>query len=723
MHKRYGLTGLAVMGLACGILLIPSLVDLSFGATRPAPKTAASQSGRSAATQPGCASQPAATQATHMDLKAIILERAKILQGFAGQQIPEATPQVLQQADQIAEGTVFFYETTPVRVGLKDIDWSGSHIKHQEWPAQLNRFFHLAPLAAAYTKTGDERYARAARAYIEDWLHGDSYATADVCRPGDRTLDMSIRLGTSQDTGWGGTLPAFLNSPSFDDAFVAEVCASLGHQAHWLSRHLTPNGNWRISQLDALVFTALRFPFLEGADELLRTGITGMGSALATQFLPDGVHIERTPGYHDWMTGVAASYLELARLMPQADARVNPDLLVRSLDYGAQAELAGINDSTAPHRDPGKLECLEKRGQTIRQLGLKGATAQPPLEQVFPAAGQVFVRSGWSPGADYLAFDACTWGGPHSHLSRLSLALRSHGRMLVADPGILNYEMSDPLAAYGKSTTAHSTLNINGWNQSGADASLLRTEFTPATALIHAAYQGGYWEGQYTWNFGKGRGRGVYGSHQRIVFWIRGEYVLVLDRMNTDGGCEVRNVWQLGPMDKAKAEADKLLWSSRNDDVNLLVAMLAGPAGTKMTVIEGCREPLAGWVGWHGNDAVAAPRIEFTYPAEQSGSLVSAVLLAPFTGKDKPAYKVRARRESSYGQLQYLAIELPDGQVDHVAWSEGLTLPVEAEPFATDATFVWLRTDSAGKPIKGHLLDGSYLRYNGQDIERHTLRN
>ncbi len=58
---------------------------------------------------------------------------------------------------------------------------------------------------------------------------------------------MSIRLGTSQDTGWGGTLPAFLKSPSFDDAFVAEVCASLGRQGHWLSRHLSANGNWRSS--------------------------------------------------------------------------------------------------------------------------------------------------------------------------------------------------------------------------------------------------------------------------------------------------------------------------------------------------------------------------------------------------------------------------------------------------------------------------------------------
>jgi len=56
-------------------------------------------------------------------------------------------------------------------------------------------------------------------------------------------------------------------------------------QAGFLSRHLTTTGNWRISQLDALVFTSLRFPFLEHAPQWLDIGITGLRNAIATQFL------------------------------------------------------------------------------------------------------------------------------------------------------------------------------------------------------------------------------------------------------------------------------------------------------------------------------------------------------------------------------------------------------------------------------------------------------
>ena len=76
----------------------------------------------------------------------------------------------------------------------------------------------------------------------------------------------------------------------------------------------------------------------------------------------------------------------------------------------------------------------------------------PPLEQAFPYAGHVFCRSAWKPGADYLAFDAGTWGTGHDHLSRLGFTFRAGGRPLVADPGCFSYEMSDPMAIYGRST-------------------------------------------------------------------------------------------------------------------------------------------------------------------------------------------------------------------------------------------------------------------------------
>src|SRR5512136_1391944 len=108
-----------------------------------------------------------------MSIREQIRERAAALVGFPGQTTGDATDQVLARAEQIAGGTVFFYGRTPVSVGLRSIDWSGGHIAHQEWPAQLNRFGYLGPLASAYRQTREERFAQAARAYIEDWVRTD----------------------------------------------------------------------------------------------------------------------------------------------------------------------------------------------------------------------------------------------------------------------------------------------------------------------------------------------------------------------------------------------------------------------------------------------------------------------------------------------------------------------------------------------------------------------
>ncbi|MEN6606364.1 MAG: hypothetical protein ABFD60_03900, partial [Bryobacteraceae bacterium] len=50
--------------------------------------------------------------ASAQDRRAVILERARILAVFPGQQIEEATPELLERAAKIARGTVFFYNRT-----------------------------------------------------------------------------------------------------------------------------------------------------------------------------------------------------------------------------------------------------------------------------------------------------------------------------------------------------------------------------------------------------------------------------------------------------------------------------------------------------------------------------------------------------------------------------------------------------------------------------------
>ena len=649
-----------------------------------------------------------------MKKRDVILERAEMLRDFPGQKLPEATDELLEKAGRIVKGTIFFYGTDPVEVGLKDIDWSGQHVKHQEWPAQLNRFGYLLLLASAWKATGDDRYPSAARSYVEDWI--DHHPESGELVGRDNRLNVSIRLGSSMHHGWGGTLPAFLTSSAFDDAFVEKILDSMNAQAGWLSGELTTRGNWRISQLDALIFTALRFPFLSSAEKLLTVGIRGMRNALRTQFLPDGVHVERTPSYHTWMARVLANYFRLAEIFPEADVGVTRERLRGPLDYMVHSALSGFNDATAPFADPPSLRELEERRRIFED--------DPPLEQVFRDAGQVFLRSSWEPGADYLAFDASTWGGWHSHLSRLSFVFRSKGRALLTDTGILSYEVTEPIGPYGKSTPAHSTLNLNGWNQGESDAQIMRTEFTPDFALIDAKYQGSYWE-KMTWKSGAGHGAGIFGVHERVLFWVKGEYLLVLDRMECDEGATVHNCWQLAPTDAWEMDADALAWHSKNSDVNLLVKLVYAPEGTEMQCFEGETEAPRGLVGdaAQRRRAAPAPLVEFRYPGKTFAGRFTATLLVPFEGPGVPEFTVTEARTArdpwSRDQLHYLTLTLPDGATDTVGWSNDLELPVEIDgPFVTDARFVWCRRDANRNVLKHFLLDGTYLDVDGKTVRK-----
>lgn len=582
------------------------------------------------------------------DRRDIIRRRAEALAFCPGEQLQKLD---IEKADKIAGGFVFFNNRTPVKVGLRNIDWTGGHVHHQEWPAQLNRFFHLSPLASAYAGTRTERYAEAARAYIEDWMRNDPYPNAQKRRPGDSALSMSIRLGSSESPGWTGNLHVFLSSPAFDDSFLDRMLLSLAGQADFAASHLAAGGNWYISQLDALVLISLRLPFLKNAATLRETGIMRLRHELLSQFLEDGVHIERTPSYHNWMTTVAVSYIQLARHFPEADAQVNPQRVARSLDYSVQSEFAGFNDS-ALVGDGVSEKQLTTRRKSLEAMGLTGKLPpSPPLDQIFPNAGQVFSRTGWDKDADYLAFDAASFGSTHTHLSRLSFTFRSRGRVVVADPGILSYEMSDPIGPYGKSTLAHSTVSIDGWNQSSADAQLLRTEFTPDTATIHARYQGGWWKGSYGWGFTEGHGEGVWGEHERILYWVKREYVVIIDSVTADAGHTIHSGFQMAPA-KWSLDASALRWSSSADQVQLVI----GPKDTAMECLEGQRQPPRGWAGFSGKDPLPAPHIEFRYPSGPKGPVVTVVVIAP------ASYQMTATGETA------IAITKKNGRIDEITW-------------------------------------------------------
>ena len=97
----------------------------------------------------------------------------KVVPGQTAARSPASRKKAVERADKICGGIVFFDNLgtdEPITVGKRNIDWRGGQRNHQEWVAQLNRFFMLSQIASAWVITGDEKYPARARELMEDYM-------------------------------------------------------------------------------------------------------------------------------------------------------------------------------------------------------------------------------------------------------------------------------------------------------------------------------------------------------------------------------------------------------------------------------------------------------------------------------------------------------------------------------------------------------------------------
>jgi len=613
-----------------------------------------------------------------------------------------------EAADNAAAGKVGFRHLGVewTEVGRNHIDWSAPQHRHQEWPAQLNRFFHLGPLAAAWRETRQPQFAEAARDYIADWIRAHPSRDGWTIARYDNTLNLCIRI-----IAWFTAVPALLDSPAFDDQTRGSILESARVQLDYLCEHLSSRMNWRIAQADSLLTNGLRLEGLQGADRWRRLGVHVLNDAFYRQVLPDGAHEERNPSYHEWMTRVFEKYWRMRRAMPELGLVMATGPIARMHDYAlgatrpngafnAMHDCSGRRTGTEPN------SAMEARAAFRREAGLPEML--PPTSQFFPLAGQAFLRDGWGPDATYLTFDATTWGGAHCHLSRNTVQVHAGGRSLVVDPGTLTYEASDPMGPYSKSTRAHSTINLNGWSQSEADPAT-RFESVPGYDLVASRYEGGYWPADYTWQFKPDHGRGLFARHHRTLLWIRGRCIAVLDQVWHDYAAEapfLESNWQLSE-GKVEVEAEAGRARTCYGDSNVLMLFPLRPAGSTLEVHEGEEKPVRAWLPGEGR-YVAAPQICVLVKPAPAGWTDLATILIPFAGERAP--EVAAGADSRKG-VNRILLRWGDGSSDELLWTGFLARAVDsASGIETDASLVHLTKDGGGRLLQGLVVDGTFIR-------------
>ncbi len=615
----------------------------------------------------------------------------------------------------LKQGRAFFYGDVEVEIGLSNVDWSGGHIHHQEWPAQLNRFYCVMHVLPVYQVERDKELPRLARMLIEDWIRAHPYSGKDSMLPGDSTLNTAVRLGS-----WWRAVEALADSRDFkDDAFIRSIVDSAREQLRLLRLHLARKGNWRIAGLVTMLQSGLAVP---GLDDHVPFAVHQLNETFHRQVHPDGSHEEHNPSYHSWMCHVFSQLWRIGKARPELGLRIDAVRAARMLDYQLYSTAPdggsiGLHDGSVWRPGKGLDATIKKRGAFLKDAGLSGpewdAEAKP--SRFFDSAGQVFLRSGWSADSTMLTFDATRWGGGHCHLSRNSISLYDKRRMLLCDPGVFTYEMSDQFGPYGKSTPAHNTVNFAGMSQCEADPFNTRAEIMDHAAIVSSTYGGGYYPGLYGWGWNEGKRPGVFGIHNRTLLWLPGRWALVIDSLALDPGQRYAAHWQL-PAGPHGLDAGKLRAWSAGEGRNILIQILHSNDPMSCAVREGAYLPLRGWLptGKTGKYE-PAPQVFFEGAGGGWSRSAFATLLLPFDGAEPPPVKCDFYA-SPTGNAWTLRLEWPDGGEDLVAFAPWLEEQVgSAGRLESDAALAAV-TLREGRPTGVIIRDGMFCSLDGRRL-------
>jgi hypothetical protein len=401
-----------------------------------------------------------------------------------------------------------------------------------EWRIEWSKFYYGLDLAHAFHTTGDPRFPRAWERLVRSWLR--------QVPVGFDSSDVTARRIQNWIYAWD----SFVNAAYFDDfteGFEAELLASLAAQIKHLRAHLTPERNHRTLELYALFVAALALPELDADGALLDFAVTELHRNLLADIRPDGVHREHSTHYHMLVLRSFLGARENARLygltLPAGfDAR-----LKRACDFALHCHrpdgsIPALSDSdTASYADLLMLAADFFARPDYLYVATGGAQGIRPRQTnvSFPDSGYHVQRSDWGAGqktmrdARYLIFDCGALGdGGHGHYDLLNVEIAAGGRPLIVDPGRYTYsEHGANWRHWFKGTAAHNTVCVDGLDQTpyrcgkpkGATAQGRLLEGTSAPGLDILC--------------GEATSPGYEVRHTRRIFFIAGEYWLIVDQL------------------------------------------------------------------------------------------------------------------------------------------------------------------------------------------------
>lgn len=625
------------------------------------------------------------------------------------------------------------------RIGELDAQETGD--KKIVW--ELNRHQHFITLGRAYWLTNDERYARAFVAHAASWMEQN---------PPKLGLNWLSSLEVAfRAISWMWALHFFKDSPQLTpEVFLRLLKYLYLHARHletYLSTYSSPNTHLTGEAL-GLYYIGLLLPEFRAAGRWRGNAERILLKELPRHVRADGVYFEQSSYYHRYTTDFYTHLYILARANGSGFGGEIEEKLRLLLDH-----LMCITrpDGTTPlygDDDGGKLLKFEDRRpndfraalatgaalfarpdykhvaggdggaaeETLWLLGPEGLEAFDQLEarppavgsRAFPDGGYYVMRDGWARDSNYMLLDCGPHGTlncGHAHADALAFDLASRGRTLLVDPGTYAYTGSRELRDYFRSAEAHNTLTLDGESSSIPAGPFTWRRVARATARA--------WMSHERFDYFAGEHDGYLrlpapARHSRSVLFLKGDYWIVRDRVETEGAHRYDLRFHFAP-DAAPLIEQK---DVGGDDVAAVHERSANDPGLSLCAFgDGAWREEAGWVSTCYAERAPAPVLSFV--SEGKGPQEFITFLLPH----------RAREKASPGRVREL--EAARGRAFEVSGDEDTrdlllldgALVTAGVAIESDAEWVWLRgSPSEESPEEMVLVGGRRLSLGGHEI-------
>jgi hypothetical protein len=679
--------------------------------------------------------------------------------------------EITNAADAICRHEFTFFGT-PVRYGPQ-IAWQADPVSGRPWPREfytrvgifggdtghgdvkyvweLNRHQFLPVLGKAYRLTGDEKYASAGLALIDDWIEANPWR---IGINWTSALEVAVR-----SLSWCWATALFEGSAAMSRARRQQILQSLAQHGRYLERHLSfyfSPYNHLIGEATALFVMGSLLPMLQPAARWRERGWEILDDQMPKQFHPDGGTVEQATGYHFFTLGF---YLQAILLRKHLGGDVGSRMWIgaeRALDFamymmrpdGRTPMIGDGDDGKAfqllqPH--PWDFRVFLALGAALFRRGdfnNRGGSVPPdalwllgtagrglhdsvrddmPLEtsKALPSSGYYVMRTGWNAEAHYLAFDSGeisagvshtdTPSAAHGHADALGIEVAAFGEPMLVDPGFWTYNGNETWHRYFRETEAHNTVVVDGRSQA---------EFRGRLKWSHAPRVEPYeWISLASFDCAGGQHYGYQRLeapvvHRRTVVFLKRDYWVVRDELIGEGEHTIDRHFHFAAPD---ATAHGLVACARTTEPgrpNLAVA--AVEPGGALGITRGGEAASGGWLAVGYEQKLEASIARF----RTAGSLPCGLhtLLVPFRGaRPEIAIEERPIESDARSALDRAFLVSQQGRRDVWAFSGGRTARFH-DGWVTDARWALVRMDDRSRTTGFAFVWGSVIEIDGTPL-------